>query len=420
LGLNSGKSLKAIYILSVSNAVFTMGYGMYAYVFPKFLISVGAAPPQVGLVSTILTLFMAITIFPGGLLSDGGHRRKLVIASWLLPAFAPPFFILAQLSRSWLSVIPGVIVFASGWIGVPAVSSYTCEASPSGKRGLSFGLISSSSSLGLIASPLIGGLIVEAYGFTVLFLTAFALYAVSTFMVLTIPKFPGDRRSGSDITTSGSDTAIINDFKRAVRTKHRKDMIGEKSQSDSGLGALRRLIPMLMLSCLFMGLVYIGWSYIPIYLSYQDQFDYVHVQLLYAISNLSSFVVVNVLGKISDKYSPRNKLLLISIPAFSLVIGYWILVSSSDLLPLSIGFILLGSVGSVFPLIYSVVGELSVEKRVGRTYGVVGTFIYAAESTTPYLGGVLYATTAQLPFILTLELIPIIFIGIYIAHVRTH
>lgn len=418
--MNGGKSLRAIYILSVSNAVFTMGYGMYGYVFPKFLTSVGAAPPQVGVVSTILTLVMAITIFPGGLLSDSGHRRKLVIASWLLPAFAPPFFILAQLTRSWLSAVPGVIVFASGWIGVPAVSSYTCEASPGGKRGLSFGIVVSSSSLGLIASPLIGGFIVEAYGFIVLFLTAFALYAVSTLMVLSIPKFPGDKRSEADIVVSGSDAAMKNDIRRTVRAKQGKDVIGEESRSDSGLGVLRRLVPMLMLSCLFMGLVYIGWSYIPIYLSYQDQFDYVHVQLLYAISNLSSFVVVNVLGKISDKYSPKNKLLLVSIPAFSLVIGYWILISSSDLVPLSIGFILLGSVGSVFPLIYSVVGELSVGKRVGRAYGFVGTFMYAAESTTPYLGGTLYAASAQLPFMLTLELIPIIFVAIYIAHVRTH
>lgn len=83
-------------------------------------------------------------------------------------------------------------------------------------------------------------------------------------------------------------------------------------------------------------------------------------------------------------------------------------------------FILLGSVGSIFPLIYSTVGELSAEKRVGRTYGIIGTFIYAAESTTPYLGGTLYVASGQSPFILTLALIPLIFVATYIAHVKTH
>ena len=213
--MSSRSNLKAVYILSISNAVFTLGYGMYVYIFPKFLTSVGATPPQVGLVSTIIAAVMAITYFPGGILSDRGHRRKLVIASWVLPIFAPPFFILAQLTQSWSNAIPGAIIFASSRIGVPAVQSYTSEAAPLGKRGFSFGLLVSSGYLGVVPSPLIGAVVLEAYGFTALFLIAFVLYMVSTLMVLSIPKLPGDAQLGSDIVGRASDTPRMNDLGQA-------------------------------------------------------------------------------------------------------------------------------------------------------------------------------------------------------------
>jgi MFS family permease len=417
--MSSKSSLRVIYLLSIANAVSTLGYGMYANIFPKFLTSINASPPQVGLVATIITASMAITYFPGGVLSDAGHRRKLVIASWLLPVFAPPFFILAQLTNSWLNAIPGAIMFAASWIGLAAIQSYTFEAAPSGKRGLSFGIVVSSGSLGFVPSPLIGGFVVQAYGFTALFLIAFILYFVSTIMVLFIPKLPGDAHLASHITDTKSAGSKDGKLVSTNRAEYEGDLIREGSRPDLGFGVLRRLGPMLALSCLFMGIVYIGWSYIPLYLSTQYQFDYVLIQFLYTIQNLSSVVVMNVLGKLSDRYSPANKILLISIPATSLVFGYWILIHTFDILALSVGFALLGSVGSVFPLIYSTVGELSAGKRVGRTYGIIGTFIYASESTTPYLGGTLYAGSGQLPFILTLELIPLIFVATYVAHIRT-
>lgn len=419
--MNGESRIRGVYVLSASNAVFTLGFGMYAYIFPKFLTSVSATPPQVGLVSTLMTISMAIAIFPGGILSDNGHRRKLVIASWLLPVFAPPFFILAQLTNSWLNAIPGAVIFAASWVGVPAVQSYISEAAPRGRRGLSFGILVSSGSLGLVPSPLIGGLVVTAYGFTALFLIAFVLYVVSTVMVLTIPKLPGDSHIIAEIADIGAGALpSANNVELANQTQDREDPIGLGSRSDLKSSVLKRLGPMLALGCLFTGFVYIGWSYIPIYLSDEYQFDYFLVQLMYAISNLSSIVIVNVLGKLSDRYSPANKLALVSIPTVSLVVAYWILIHTSDVTALAVSFVLLGSVGSIFPLMYSTVGELSEEKRVGRTYGIIGTFIYAAESTTPYLGGTLYVASGQLPFILTLALIPLIFVATYIARMKTH
>jgi len=93
--------LKVIYLLSVANFVNVFGYGVYAYIFPNFLQVNGATAPDVGLVAEILMVAQAITYIPGGILSDAGHRRKLVISAWLFPIFATPFFIVTQLNNAW-------------------------------------------------------------------------------------------------------------------------------------------------------------------------------------------------------------------------------------------------------------------------------------------------------------------------------
>jgi MFS family permease len=397
-----------------------MGYGMYAYIFPNFLTFVNATPPEVGLVSTILAASMALTLLPGGVLSDKGHRRKLVIASWFLPVFAPLFFILAQTADTWLYALPGVAMFGSSWIGVAAVQSYISEAAPTGKRGLSFGILVSSGSIGLIPSPLIGGLVVETYGFTALFLLALILYAISTAMVLTIPRLPGDSIALWDSPSRGL-VKPSEEGRNEARILVKKDdeSMGKVSRLSSRPSVLRRLIPMLALSCLFMGFVYLGWSYIPLYLSEHYGFNYYSVQLMYAIANLSSIVIINALGKLSDRFSPSDKLALIIVPITAIIFGYWILLDAPSLLVLSGSFILMGSVAAIFPLVYSTVGEMSAGRSVGRTYGVIGTFIYAAEATTPYLGGVLYANSIGLPFTVVLILSPVLFVAVYLAHRKT-
>jgi MFS family permease len=304
---------------------------------------------------------------------------------------------------------------------VPAVQSYTSEAAPDGKRGLSFGILVSSGYIGAVPSPLIGGVIVESYGFAALFLIAFSLYSLSTVMVLMIPKLPGD--SYDMEANASSDTCApqkIDEMEKTDREEARRITLGDRSSSEVKQGILRRLAPMLALSCFFMGSVYVGWSYIPLYLRQNYEFSYPQVQLMYTVSNLSSVVIVNGLGKLSDRYSPANKLALVTIPIVSLILGYWIMIHTSDVGALSVSFVLLGSIGSVFPLIYSTIGELCGERRLGRTYGVIGMFIYAAEATTPYLGGSLFAVSGNLPFMLTLALSPLLFVAVYIAHIKTH
>ncbi len=408
-GGRGANTLRAVYLLSSANFVWAFAYGLYVFIFPKFLASIGATPPDIGLVATMLIIAQAITYIPGGILSDAGHRRKLVIASWLFAVFAPPFFVLAELTGQWLNVIPGILIFGANWIGVPAIQSYVTEAAPKGKAGLSFGILVSSSSIGLVASPLIGGFVIERSGFAVLFVMSFILYAASTLLVLAIPKFPGDINA-SKLKARNNTESEVNKVMRI-----------EEGDAEGGIGSsLRRLRPLIILSCCLLGLLSLGSSFIPLYLSDEFGFGYFEIQVMYSILSLSAIFITTGLGKASDRYSPTNKVLLITIPITAYALAYYILLTTTNALILPVSFVLMGSLNALFPLVYSVVADLSAGKSLGKIYGVVGTFIYGAEATTPYIGGILYSIGKQLPFFFTLTLTPLLLILVYVVYKKTH
>nr|MDO8098647.1 MFS transporter [Candidatus Njordarchaeota archaeon] len=416
--MGSDRSSKGIYVLGLGNFLFGLGFGVYGYIFPNFLKSVNATPPEVGLVMTLLYAFQAATYIPGGILSDSGYRRKLLIASWVLPGLAPLFYILAELNNSWILVLPGILIFASGWIGVPATQAYTSEASPKGKVGMTFGLLISTGNIGLIPSPLIGGLVLEQYGFAALFLCALIIYTAATLTVLALPRLP------MDLVTRSNTAKIKEGLDSKPETMNAGEVIlpkkGRTKEGIRGLGrgSYRLLTPVLAYSCLFYGLVFIANPFIPLYLSEQYSFDYFTIQVMYAILNISALVLGPMLGKISDRYSSGAKVALTALPVLAYISAYVILISTSSVYILPIAFVLMGSSPAFYALVYSIVADMSSREKWGRLYGVMGGPIVAAQAATPYIGGVLYYNWNQSPFILAITLIPLVLPLIYVAHMK--
>jgi MFS family permease len=413
--MGTERSSKGIKILGLGNFLFGLGFGMYAYIFPNFVQSMKATPPEVGLVMSLLYALQAATYIPGGILSDSGRRRKLVIASWVLPGLAPLSYILAEVNNSWPLVLPGVVIFASGWIGVPATYAYISEASPKGKRGLTFGLLISYANIGFIPSPLIGGLILEQYGFATLFLVAFIVLTAGTLIVLPLPRLTMDLAAHNKTASNNQNPHSkrnAGDVADGNLAEKRKTSSGSRGREHS---SYRQLVPILAYSCLFYGLVFIAYPFISIYLRDQYHFDYFTIQAMFSIVNISALIVGPMLGKISDKYTSATKVALTAIPVLAYGLGYVVLVSTSSVYILPVTFVLMGSSAAFFVLIYSIVADMSSRKKWGRVYGVLGGSIVAAQAATPFIGGILYSSWNQLPFIVAATLMPLVLTLIYVA-----
>jgi predicted MFS family arabinose efflux permease len=124
------------------------------------------------------------------------------------------------------------------------------------------------------------------------------------------------------------------------------------------------------------------------------------------------------LGKISDRHTPATKVSLTAIPVLAYVVAYSVLISTPTIYILPIVFVLMGSSAAFYALIYSVVGEIGSRMKWGRTYGVLGGPIVAAQAATPFIGGVFYDNWSQLPFIFAAALMPIVLLLILVASKR--
>jgi MFS family permease len=397
--MRSNNSSKGIYILFFGNLLFGFAYGTYGYVFPNFLKSLGATYPEIGLAAALFSLTSALSYIPGGYLSDSGHRRKLVIASWLIPGLAPILYLWAQLNSSWPIAVLGFILFGLGWIGVPATWSYTREAAPKKKRGLVIGVLISSGTIGLIPAPLIGGWIIEQYGFMTLFIVALFLYTLATLFVLPIPRLQGDRsvRSATPDHSEG-----------LVKVENHKNRTHQSS--------MRPLLLVLCSGCAFIGIASIASSFMPLYLAGVYGFDYFTILLMFMVQSISSTFFGPLIGRVSDKYSLAGKFAVITIPILVYFSAFALLVSSSSMLSVPLVYVLLGSSAAFYTIIYSVAAEISPSKKAGRFYGFIGAPIAGAAATTPYLGGLLFNTSMQLPFIVSLQLSPFVFIMLYVTY----
>ena len=147
-----------------SAAVFLLGLGeeLWKKFLPKYLESLGAATPVIGLFGTTEDFFDAIYQYPGGWLADRlGRRRAFVI----FIALASAGYLIYLLSPSWPFIFVG-LGFAMAWhsMASPAIFAVIGDALPKERRAMGFTLQSMLKRAPMVMSPLVGGALIAAMG----------------------------------------------------------------------------------------------------------------------------------------------------------------------------------------------------------------------------------------------------------------
>ncbi len=185
-----------------SNVLWTLGSGLYFFVWPNYVRDLGGGPQEIGYLAALMYGVMALSLLPGGWLADRWERKRLMVANWGVASVAPLVFALA---RHWAGLIPGVLLYAQ-FFGWPAMEAYVAQLVPKDSLGRAFALTNSGYSLGAAFSPLLGALLLPHIGMRGLFLLAFGAFAGSTaVMGLLRPQHPAPQPD-SDPTVSVSPT----------------------------------------------------------------------------------------------------------------------------------------------------------------------------------------------------------------------
>ena len=365
------RDLKLIF---ATNAVGSFGDGLFAYLLPVYMSNtLRLGPIQIGVLYALLALASALTLLISGKLADRYDRRKIMVAGWIAWLPAPLIFAFAQ---NFAEMIPGVVMWGF-WLGQPAGSAYIVTSSERSRLTSTFTIMSAGWSLGYTFSPAIGGYLAGTVGMKTIFYLAFIFYASAC------------------LTLS---------FITSQRANHNRE-IDEKDYSFSKLIRNRKLLSM---SALFAAVMFITMMYrnfVPIYVKAAYGLTDFQIGFLGSVLFASSAVLGIVLGKLGDiKRNVYSLALSLILSATALTLMLW----SGNFAILLLSFIFNVAPYLTWSMLGAIVGPTAPESYRARWIAIPQTLCMFFSFAAPYLGGLLYAISANYPFIVALLIMPLL------------
>lgn len=175
----------SVYSLAFASGVIMTGFMMLLPLLPAYAEDLGFGEYQIGLLVAAFFIGRVLFQFPLGILSDHIGRRRIIWAALLLFSVATGAYALTSDVTLMvpLRLLQGVA--SSGF--VVGSQSYVNDRTPPKSRGLANGVMSSAINIGVIAGPVLGGTLSQAYGLRTPFWAGAGLGLVSFFLTISIP-----------------------------------------------------------------------------------------------------------------------------------------------------------------------------------------------------------------------------------------
>ncbi|MCS7124933.1 MAG: MFS transporter [Candidatus Bathyarchaeota archaeon] len=352
-------------LIFTSNLVGAFGDGLYAYLLPYYMTeALGASSVEVGALYALTSLTAALTLLAAGALADKYDRKKIMIAGWVAWIPTPLIFAFA---RNWVQMVPGMLLWGF-WLGGPTSTAYIVTAADKDRLTLTFTVISSAWSLGYIFSPAVGGYIAGKVGMQTVFLVSFVLYTLATLILA------------------------------FIRSQHVKPPEEEKLEGYPSTLTLLKTGKLVAISAFFAATMFVLMMYrpfVPKFLADIHNYGDFEIGVFGSIAFAGSAVLGIALGRLGDKHGKKFALaVLMMLCSFSLAV---ILLTGNFYL-LALAFFLTGASYTVWSLMSAIIGPMAPEPIRARWISIPQTISMFASILAPYLGGVLYNTSPNMPF----------------------
>jgi MFS family permease len=156
----SNKNVLAIALTTSVFSLVDMGWRPFWTLYLKN--ELGASITAVGLLSTIASSERLLFQLPGGLLADRYGRRRIIVYGTALRLLPPVIYLMAG---HWTHVIPALLISGAASIYMPAFNAIIADSLPDTERGAGFGAYRTITSIPQIFSPVIGGIIMDSFGY---------------------------------------------------------------------------------------------------------------------------------------------------------------------------------------------------------------------------------------------------------------
>ena len=341
-GFTSSESwIRILVLFTLAGFVEAMFYGQVGSFTPLFLPKLGIAPDQVayftGLIVSVSGL-IGIPFLPfWGALADRYSRQPVIIRSYVAHFIAALLAILA--GNVWVFLLARAVMNLS--LGNSGLMMTTLsERAPSNRQGLAFSIMNSAAPVGVFVGPLLGGPIVDLWGFR-------ALMAIDAFLMLVVIL------------------SLSISYKDTYRSRLHQPLISMAVDSLRIIARsprLRTLFP--ALTILFAGWM-LAFTYVPLAVTalYSGPNQGRVVGLVMGIGGFLALLLSPILGALADRFGLWQVLLVSAIEVF-----LWPLPALvNGLFGLGVAWTVLNGVASaVFALSFSLLAQSASQESRGR------------------------------------------------------
>ena len=166
--------------------------GMIYSIFSLYLRELGMSLTQIGIVYTASSISGIIFAPVFGRLSDKIGRKPIIILS--MASFSL-VFLLYSLSRSFLHILPVLILEGGMWAAFGAVTpAFVADIAKERERGEYMGIYNQAWYTGWAIGPFLGGFLADSIGFRLSYIICSIVLLVGLFLVMTFVREEGEER----------------------------------------------------------------------------------------------------------------------------------------------------------------------------------------------------------------------------------
>ena len=138
----------------------------------------GISYSMVGLILSVSQLASALLQSPFGVLADRYDKIRLVLLGGVLGALG--LALIPMASNTWQAMAAQLVFTCGGALGMPALTAIVAIEGREIGMGTTMSVLQSSMSLGMIAGPLLSGILGDLFGLKIIFLIGSAIYLLGT------------------------------------------------------------------------------------------------------------------------------------------------------------------------------------------------------------------------------------------------
>lgn len=351
-------------LIMLALLLWALGEGLWFNLRQLYLVDLGASHEQVGMALALESIARATLLVPTGLLVDRVGPHRMMLASWLLGIVG---MIFSALATTWPMLVFGLVVYGLSAFAIPAVTTYALSSLPDkslpGISDRTLGTLYAAYPVGWIISPGLGGLLSDLYGIRVNMWISLGLFSVSTLVIMLAGH-----------------------------------VAPEPATRDERPGLLlrnRHFVGLILYYMLATFAVYVGFPMIPNFLQEVRGFSLSQIGLLFAVFSVGTAL----LNFLVSRANPRWNYVALVAALWLAILGVWQVPGFAGV---SVAFLILGGLYTVNVLATAGIARVVRSRNRGLAFGILGTMNALALSGASRLAGNLYAASPERPFVIGL------------------